>query len=740
MTFFGGHVVLASAMCFVLLCPPPVFARVQAKFSLDSPAGGPFPSDRFTIADPSQNTGRRVNLPIPDCAVRQSDCEDLVVINTLDGFHIEPRLSIPFDGPIDVTTVTSEAVFLVSLDDGDGATDRHRVIGINQVVWDTFTNTLYVQTNELLDQHARYVLVATKNVLDVDGKDVKAAKAFLDFVDEANSGSTGDSAVDAYRTLLRNALTQIDAAGVVPRGQVVTASLFTTQSVTAVLEKIRDQIKAARPEPADFHLGPGGSPTVFALDTVAEVIWNQQTGNDPPPRVTLDVPLLRIFPGAVGTIAFGKYTSPDYEFHPGEFIPPIGTRTGTPVVYGTNEIYFNLFLPSGDRPAAGWPVAILGHGNNENKNTRSLMVAATMAAHGIATVAINAAGHGFGLASTLVVKQTNSESVTFSAGGRGVDQNDDDLIANSEGFAAAPPRTIVFFGDGIRQTVADLMQLVRVIEMGMDVDGDGSPDLDPSRIYYVGFSLGSNYGTVFLSVDPSVRAGVLSSPGGPIIENRRLSPITGRSVLGQALASRIPSLVNGPGITRIAGVLLPAPHFDENFPLRDGIPLRIELADGTSQEIQSPVINTVAGAMAIQEVIENTKWVARAGDPVAYAPYIRKTPLPGVPAKSVIYQFAKGDQTTPNPSATAILRAGDLADRTTLYRHDLAYAAIPTLPKNPHTFMIATNVAAFRPVALGAQKQIAVFFSTGKIIHPDPSQFFDVPIVLPLPEDFNFIP
>jgi len=97
MTFGGRHFVIASAMSLVLLGPQPVFAGVQAKFGLDSPASGPFPSDRFTIADPSQNTQRRVDLPIPDCAVRQSDCEDLAVINTLDGFHIEPRLSIPFD-------------------------------------------------------------------------------------------------------------------------------------------------------------------------------------------------------------------------------------------------------------------------------------------------------------------------------------------------------------------------------------------------------------------------------------------------------------------------------------------------------------------------------------------------------------------------------------------------------------------------------------------------------------------
>ena len=754
MTFGGGHVVLASAMlCFVFLCPQPVFARVQAKFSLDSPAGGPFPSDRFTIADPSQNTGRRVNLPIRDCAVRQSDCEDLSVINTLDGFHIEPRLSIPFDGPIDVTTVTSEAVFLVSLDDGGAATDRHRVIGINQVVWDTFTNTLYVQANELLDQHARYVLVATKSVLDLRGKDVKAAKAFLDLVDEANSGSTGDSAVDAYRTLLRNALTQIDTAGVVPRGQVVTASLFTTQSVTAVLEKIRDQIKAATPEPADFNLGPGGSPTIFAFDTVSGITWDQQRVISDPPRfmrVTFDLPSLRIIPGAVGTIAFGKYTSPDYEVHSsefisGEFIPPIGTRTGTPVVQGANEIYFNLVLPSGTKPAGGWPVAIFGHARLGSKNGIA-SVAAKMAEHGIATIAINAVGHGFGPLGVLTVNETSGKSTSFFAGGRGKDQNNDHQIASDEGLGAAPPRTVIIFADGIRQTVVDLMQLVRVIEVGVDVDGDGSPDLDPSRIYYFGWSLGGNYGTVFLSVDPSVRAGALTVAGGPIAENRRLSPVTavppdGRANLGPALASRIPSLINAPGITSLAGVLLPAPHFNENFPLRDGLPLQIGLADGTSQKIQSPVINTVAGAMAIQEAVENMKWSGRFGDPVAYARYLRKTPLPGVPAKAVIYQIAKGDQSVPNPNGTALLRAGDLADRATFYRHDLAFAENPTLPKNPHTFIISTNVAAFKPIALGAQEQIAVFFATdGEIIHPEPSQFFEVPIVLPLPEDFNFIP
>ena len=80
--------------------------------------------------------------------------------------------------------------------------------------------------------------------------------------------------------------------------------------------------------------------------------------------------------------------------------------------------------------------------------------------------------------------------VTFPAGGRGVDLNNDGSIGSTEGLNAAPPRGIIRTRDGFRQTVVDLMQLVRVIEAGVDIDGDGVTDLDPARIYYTGLSLG----------------------------------------------------------------------------------------------------------------------------------------------------------------------------------------------------------------------------------------------------------
>ena len=93
------------------------------------------------------------------------------------------------------------------------------------------------------------------------------------------------------------------------------------------------------------------------------------------------------------------------------------------------------------------------------------------------------------------------------AGGRGIDQDGNGSIDSTEGVNAAAPRTIISSRDGLRQTVVDLMQLVRQIEAGVDVDGDGAVDLDAQRIYYAGQSFGGIYGTILLGVEPNIKAG-----------------------------------------------------------------------------------------------------------------------------------------------------------------------------------------------------------------------------------------
>src|SRR5262245_24299446 len=104
---------LASLLAAALA--PALAHGAEPRFDLGDPAGGPFPSDRFTVADDSQLTGLRVDLPKPDCSLRPSDCDDIDILNTLDGFNLQPRLSIPFTAPIDPTTVSSQTVFLCKL-------------------------------------------------------------------------------------------------------------------------------------------------------------------------------------------------------------------------------------------------------------------------------------------------------------------------------------------------------------------------------------------------------------------------------------------------------------------------------------------------------------------------------------------------------------------------------------------------------------------------------------------------
>ncbi|PYS98018.1 MAG: hypothetical protein DMF63_18375 [Acidobacteria bacterium] len=736
------------ALTVLVITTSSASANVHARFSLDSPSGGPFPSDRYTTIDPTQNTGLRIDLPKRDCSVRRSDCEDIDLLNTLDGFNMQPRLSIPFDGPIDVDTVSSSTVFLISLGDTLDLRDGGgRRVGIDQIVWDALTNTLHLQTDELLEQHTRYALIVTSGLRDESGAPVEASESFRRFRRGLNFGqSEGNLELKNYRKQVLDALKAAREVGV-PENQIVTASAFTTQSATAMLEKIRDQIKAGTPDSANFNLGPASSRTVFQLDRMTGMTWNQQrTANSAPlTPVAVSPALLRLIPGAVGQVAFGKYSSPDYTVHPGEHIPPIGTRSGTPIVQSFSDVYFNLYLPSGPKPAGGWPVAIIGHGSGSNKNNVGANVAASFAAQGIATIAINEMGHGFGPNGTMTVSQTDSPSVTFTEGGRGIDQNADGIIESREGDEVQSPRMLQLNRDGLIRTLGDFMQLVRVIDVGMDVDGDGARDLDPSRIYYFGASLGGIYATVLAAVDPQISATVANVAGGSLIENRRLfaGPDSFRSRLAALFAARQPSLINGPGINRIAGVAIPGPgFFNENMPLRSGVSMAVGFTDGTSGIIHSPVINTTPGSSELQEWFDRAAWVAQSANPVAFAPHLRKRPLAGVPTRPVLFTFAKGDQSMPNPSTTAILRAGDLADRTVLYRHDLAYAELPGLPKDPHLFTVGTGMVPFRPIALEAQRQSAIFFASNgtNIIQPSPARYFEVPIQTTLPESLDYIP
>ena len=720
--FRGTGVPRLAALAALLAAPALALAAgVSVRFDVSNPNGSPFPSDRFTQPDWSNNTGKRVSLPLPDCGARPSDCADVAVINTLDGFNTQPRIAVPFSGAIDLATVNSNTVYLVNLGDTlSGAGAGHK-LGINQVAWDSAAKTLVFESDELLAEHARYVLVVTDGVRDSAGDAIEAGD-FGRFRHDLNYGQTKDRALADYRKAL------IDAANApgVTRQHVVALSLFTTQSISADLLKIRAQIQASNPAPASFMIGNGGAArAVFPVSTLAGIQWLQQTGAAPSFTASfVPTPALNVFPGSVASVAFGKFRSPDYE-NAARVIPTTGTLTGQPVPQGHNDLVFELFLPSGPKPAGGWPVAMFGHGFGDSMYGAPWTVASTFAHYGVATIAISVVGHGGGAQGTLNVLRNNGmPTVVVPSGGRGIDQDGNGSIDSTEGVGAVGALTIVSSRDGLRQTVADLMQLVRQIQVGVDVDGDGAADLDANRIYYAGQSFGGIYGTMLLGVEGAIQAGVPNVPGGSITEVARLGGFRVLSAI--ALATRQPQLLNLPPTPGV-----PFPFnlaFNENIPLRN-LP---------------PLVNNVYGASAIQEVFDRNEWVQQSGNPVSYAAAIRKQPYAGNAPKPVILQFAKGDKTVPNPTTTAIIRAGDLADRAMLYRNDLSFAATGgAIPKNPHTFLTNIGNAAAAPFAVAAQTQIAVFFQSFGTVTIDPDgagPFFEMPIVPPLPETLNFIP
>ena len=112
----------------------------------------------------------------------------------------------------------------------------------------------------------------------------------------------------------------------------------------------------------------------------------------------------------------------------------------------------------------------------------------------------------------------------------------------------------------------------------------------------------------------------------------------------------------------------------------------------------------------------------------------------------MIIQFARGDKTVPNPTTSAIIRAGHLQDRTTIFRNDKAFATVPHYTiTNPHTFL--TNIfdptdPAATQFAFEAQQQMATFFASDgtTTIDPDgPDPYFETPTSI-VPDDLDYLP
>lgn len=214
---------------------------------------------------------------------------------------------------------------------------------------------------------------------------------------------------------------------------------------------------------------------------------------------------------------------------------------GKPVVNPaktTAKIWMTIALPKGAVPASGFPTVVVQHGLSGDRSL-ILSVANTFAKQGWATVAIESAT--FGARATEAPSMVDAKAI-FPWSGAG--------YAGPDGFVDVPNGSTDFFGglrslgavrDHMRQSVLDIGSAVDVIrnpalDLGPLLAAVPGAKLDPSKIAYLGNSLGALMGSMLAAVDPHLKTFVLNVAGGGLMLELGANSPNIASSLSQAAA------------------------------------------------------------------------------------------------------------------------------------------------------------------------------------------------------------
>ena len=556
-----------------------------------------------------------------------------------------------------------------------------------------------VESDEQLAQHSTYLLVVTRGVHDAGRRSARPTT----FRRDLNFGQTKDPACKAYRKAL---LEHCVAAGGGPVRHRCPQPVHDADRSTRSPTKIRAQLMA---DARHVHTRHGGERTVFTTASVAAI---QSTGRSGRARRSstsfLPTPL---FAGSSARSRSARTRHPTTRTR-ARSSRRSGRARARRCAQGDEPDRVQPLRPGRrpPRPAAGRSRSS-ATASPTRKTARPSQSPSSLAHDGIATIAINVVGHGGGpLGTYTVLRGRGAAGDVLPDGGRGIDQDGNGTIDSTEGVSAVGAHALIGNRDGLRQTVIDLMQLVRELKPGIDVDGDGSPDLETSRIYYAGQSFGGIYGDA--AARP--RAG---HPRGRA-ERRRRPDHRDRAALPVVPAPR-----------RHRAAHTDAVALQRRCRTR---PSRTSTRTSRSATCRSSSTRSPARRRS-RTLIDNTEWAQQSGEPGRRTRRCITQP--------VIFQFARGDQTVPNPTTAAILRAGGCADRATLFRNDLALAAIPALATNPHTFL--TNVVgprrAVRLRGAAADRDVLRERRRDDIDPDGAGPFFETPTSM-VPEDLAFIP
>lgn len=159
----------------------------------------------------------------------------------------------------------------------------------------------------------------------------------------------------------------------------------------------------------------------------------------------------------------------------------------------TWRVPVSVWLPAEGEPP--YPTLMFGHGIGDRRASGRYL-AQVVAPLGIAVIASDALEHG--------------EHPTADGMGEPA------LAFLGLDLAGLKVDTKALRGN-FNQTTLDRLQLLELVRGDPDVDGDGVPDLDGTRVGYWGISLGGMLGSSMLALSDMLQAGILSVAGGQLM-------------------------------------------------------------------------------------------------------------------------------------------------------------------------------------------------------------------------------
>jgi hypothetical protein len=526
---------------------PTVIFTLPAQDATPSVFGSlPFPCDLyFDGGKPADGDGTLIgagaSIGLATDVVRSNTASVEDGLDLLDGFGTTTATWFFLSGPIDPPSLPASPVLAPTLADAVFCADVATLTPVPIMLefdFDTrIRNVLAVVPvpGHPLAAKTTYTCVVRRAVTG-GGDPVQPSADWASVRDGASANTDADAIFDPV-------VAALDARGVTA-SDIAGMTVFTTQSTTDYLLRIRDVVLPGLAVPsADLTSRPelvfAGADRVTALlgSSAHDHLAVVATGFYPSPRFQThdpngDGPLadLPLPPDFVTCAAPGNACeTTDERF----------TRdgTGNPVVIDVPSIPFTLAIPTGTPPAGGWPVVIQQHGLGAQRDT-VLGFAEADAARGFASIGIDAAQHGYRLFDCGPAAPC-SQDTSNTVGGTAVPDGfvDGGFLGFDVGFLAV---NLGFFQafhnflgirDNFRQTYADLLSLVRLIQ-GHSIDAALGTQLDDARIFYMGHSLGGLMGSGFVPIDTTTRAALLNATGGGLTTRLFVNSSVGADAIG----------------------------------------------------------------------------------------------------------------------------------------------------------------------------------------------------------------